>query len=242
MLTGLGLGAAVTASAWAKEFWNEKKPEDWTEDEIRQILSKSPWAKVASIFDVAAHRTVSSAPIAGGLDCGAGPLPPMIGGVPMPTMAGGNPSPTMPGNPLPTVGSSGKWQATVRWESALPVRNALKAKISGVDENYIIALVGDIPGAGVPTDDDSLAERAQKMDVLKESTRIERKGDPLELQEVRISPRRPRSPSGTLFYFSRVFPITPEDKQVTFVTKIGPLEVKCKFTLHDMMYRGKLEL
>ena len=31
-------------------------------------------------------------------------------------------------------------------------------------------------------------------------------------------------------------------KQVTFVTKVGPLEVKCKFTLRDMLYRGNLEL
>ena len=47
-------------------------------------------------------------------------------------------------------------------------------KTADVDENYIIALVGDIPGASVPTDDDSAAERQQKMDVLKESTRLER--------------------------------------------------------------------
>jgi hypothetical protein len=39
-----------------------------------------------------------------------------------------------------------------------------------------------------------------------------------------------------------VLPITTEDKQVTFVTKVGPLEVKCKFTLHDMLYHGNLEL
>jgi hypothetical protein len=115
-------------------------------------------------------------------------------------------------------------------------------KTSDADENYIIALVGDIPGASVPTDDDSAAERQQKMDVLKESTRLERKDDPLELQRVKIAPRTPRSPSGTLYYFSRVLPLTPEDKQVTFVTKVGPLEVKCKFTLHDMLYHGNLEL
>jgi hypothetical protein len=29
---------------------------------------------------------------------------------------------------------------------------------------------------------------------------------------------------------------------VTFVTKLGPIDVKCKFTVKDMMYRGKLEL
>jgi len=94
----------------------------------------------------------------------------------------------------------------------------------------------------VPSDDDGPEERQQKLTILKETTRLERKDDPLELQRVKIAPRTPQSPSGTLFYFSRVFPLTLEDKQVTFVTKVGPLEVKCKFTLKDMMYRGSLEL
>jgi hypothetical protein len=225
VLVGLGLGGAVAARAWAKDFWSEKKPEDWTEDEVQQMLTKSPWAKDASIFDSAAHKGLSSAPRAGGISRRGGT--PSGGGTPLPS---------------PTGGSSGSWRATVRWESALPVRDALKTKISGADENYIIALIGDIPGVGVPSDDDSPAERQQKLDMLKETTRLERKDDPLELQQVKIAPRTPRSPSGTWFYFSRVFPLTPEDKQVTFVTKVGPLEVKCKFTLRDMLYHGSLEL
>jgi len=125
----------------------------------------------------------------------------------------------------------------------LPVWEATKAaKNKDAEENYIIAVIGDIPGAGVPSDDDEPAERQQKMDVLKENTQLERKDDPLELQRVKIAPKTPLSPAGTLFYFSRVLPIMPEDKQVTFVTKVGPLEVKCKFMLRDMLYRGNLEL
>jgi hypothetical protein len=115
-------------------------------------------------------------------------------------------------------------------------------KAADVDEYYVIALVGDIPAASVPSDDDDAAERQQKLDVLKESTRIERKDDPLELQRVKIAPRTPVSPSGTLYYFSRVLPITPKDNQVTFVTKVGPLELKCKFVLREMLYHGNLEL
>jgi hypothetical protein len=219
-----GLGFAAAAFGWAKDFWTDKKPADWTEDEIQQMLSRSPWAKEASIFDSATHKGVSSAPYAGGV-------------------YGRRRYESPDGKSLPTVGGIKGWGATVRWESALPVRDAMKVpKTPDVDENYIIALLGDIPSASVPTDDDSAAERQQKMDVLKESTRLERKDDPLELQRVKIAPRTPRSPSGTLYYFSRVLPLTPEDKQVTFVTKVGPLEVKCKFTLRDMLYHGNLEL
>ena len=221
VLIGCGLSAA--SAAWAKDFWNDTKPADWTDDEIQQLLNKSPWAKDASIFDSAAHKGSPTAPRAGGL------------------ARRGRPNTV--GNPDPTGGDWNKWKAVVRWESALPVREALKtSKITGFDENYIISLIGDIPGVGVPSDDDEPAERQQKMDVLKESTRIERRDDPLELQQVKIAPRTSRSPAGTLFYFSRVLPIMPEDKQVTFVTKVSPLEVKCKFNLREMMYRGNLEL
>jgi hypothetical protein len=219
-----GLGFAAAAYGWAKDFWDDKKPSDWTEEEIQEMLTKSPWAKDASIFDSAAHKGVSSAPYAGGA-------------------YGRRRYESPDGKSLPTVGGSQGWSATVRWQSALPVREAMKApKTADADESYIIALVGDIPGASVPSDDDDAAERQQKLDVLKDSTTLERKNDPLELQRVKIAPRTPLSPSGTLYYFSRVLPITAEDKQVTFVTKVGPLEVKCKFTLRDMLYHGNLEL
>ena len=218
-----GLGFAAAAYGWAKDFWNDKKPSEWTDDEVQQMLTKSPWAKDASIFDSATHKGVSSAPYAGGI---YGPQ---------------YDSPD--GKSLPTVRGLKGWRSIVRWESALPVRDAMKApKNADVEKSYVIAMLGEIPAASVPTDDDSAAERVQKMDVLKESTRLERKDDPIELQGVKIAPRTPLSPSGTFYYFSRVLPITAEDKQVTFVTKVGPLEVKCKFTLRDMLYHGNLEL
>jgi len=225
ILMGLGVGGAAAVSAWAKDFWNEKKPPDWTEDEIQQMLTKSPWARDASIFDTAAHKGLSSAPRVGTFNRRRAVTS------------------ATPGSPRPSEGSLASWNAIVRWDSALPVRDALRAqKTPDVEENYIIALVGDIPGVGVPSDDDAPEERQQKLSVLKENTRLERKDDPLELQRVKIAPRTPRSPAGTWFYFSRVFPLTLEDKQVTFVTKVGPLEVKCKFNLRDMLYRGNLEL
>jgi len=225
VLMGLGLGGAALLPAWAKDFWNEKKAADWTDDEIQQLLNKSPWAKDASIFDSAAHKGLSSAPRTAGLS----------------RRTTGRPATA--GTPAPSTGYPAAWKAIVRWDSALPVREAVKAaKSKDAEENYIIALIGDIPGVGVPSDDDEPAERKAKMDNLIESTRLERRDDPLELQQVKIAPKTLSSPAGTLFYFSRVLPIVPEDKQVTFVTKVGPLEVKCKFTLREMLYRGNLEL
>jgi len=216
--TVAGWVATNPAEAFAAEFWDQKQPGDWTKDEMIRLMTKSPWAKDASIENKAQ----------------TGPLTTRT----MPTRRS-------PGNPnglsqIPEF--SGKWQATVRWESALPVREALQTKMTvAMSENYVINVFGDVPSPA-PNDSDSADERQAKFEILQERTRIERKDDPLELKRVELAPKTPYSPPGTLFYFSRVFPIMLEDKQVTFVTKIGPLELKCKFTLKDMVYRGNLEL
>ena len=44
------------------------------------------------------------------------------------------------------------------------------------------------------------------------------------------------------FGFPRTDAITLQDKDVEFVTKLGPLEIKKKFSLKDMMFHGQLEL
>ena len=43
-LTGLSLWAETYAFA-ASDFWNKKKPAEWTEQEIQELRTKSPWAK-----------------------------------------------------------------------------------------------------------------------------------------------------------------------------------------------------
>jgi hypothetical protein len=214
----LGLAATHRASGFAGEFWDQKQPADWTKEELDRLMNKSPWAKEASIVNKAA----------------TGPLTTRT---PMNRRGQGNPNGV---SQIPEF--TGKWQATVRWESALPVRDALQSKMSvSLSENYIINVFGDIPSPA-PSSDDSADERRTKFEILQERTRLERKDDPIELKRVELSPKTPFSSPGTLFYFSRVFPLKLDDKQVTFVTKIGPLEVKCKFTLKDMLYRGNLEL
>src|SRR5579864_8873859 len=45
----LGLAGVVAPAYGAKEFWNEKRPEDWTSEEIALLLNKSPWAKTAAV-------------------------------------------------------------------------------------------------------------------------------------------------------------------------------------------------
>jgi hypothetical protein len=46
----------------------------------------------------------------------------------------------------------------------------------------------------------------------------------------------------TAFLFLRTATIEADDKEVTFETAMGPLGIKCKFVLKEMIYQGKLAL
>jgi hypothetical protein len=195
----------------AKEFWNEKKPADWTSEEIDLLLNKSPWAKEAAVSYYGGQN---------------GPL---------------NNNPGNSGNQRarrnassgtsPSAASPADWKAIIRWESALPVREALKSSPPDAERFYILNMVGDVPSGG-----------ATQFETLKQVTKLEHKGDAILLSRVAVAPKTALSLSGTLFYFSRDLALRIEDKQAMFSTKLGPIDVKCKFTLRDMMVRGNLEL
>ena len=136
-------------------------------------------------------------------------------------------------NATTSTGPQVTWKATVRWESALPVREALHRGAPGkLPEDYILNVFGEVPGA----DPDS------GFAILKDNTTLEHKGDQIKLNRVELAPGNSVSEAGTLFYFSRLLALKLEDKEAIFTTKLGPLKVKCKFTLKDMLYRGNLEL
>lgn len=212
-----GALAALPLGAFAvKEFWNEKKTADWTDAEIHQLLNKSPWAKEGSISDTARRGSLSSAPAEA-----AGARPPSVR-----TLSTTGHAPAS-GGPLV------EWKATVRWESALPIREALHRGAPGqVPDDYILNVFGELPGIETVLLDGS----------WKDNTRLEHKGDFIKVNRVEPAPKSSESEDGTLFYFSRLLALELGDKEVTFTTKMGPLVVKCKFALRDMVYRGNLEL
>lgn len=208
--------------AWAsKEFWNEKKPDAWTPEEIDILLNKSPWAKEAAISYYGGQN---------------GPLSNSLPG------ERSRNSRNASSGTSPSAASPAAWKAVVRWESALPVRHALKDRpLADIDKFYILNMVGDVPSIGATPDEDP-AQRAARFETLKQVTKLEHKGDEILLSRVAVSPKSDVSLAGTLFYFSRGLALRPEDKTATFSTKLGPIDVKCRFTLKDMMYRGNLEL
>jgi hypothetical protein len=218
--TAIFLGLGVPALAFApKEFWDEKDPKDWTEEERQELLTRSPWAHVAT----AKYNAGAS---------GFG----MMG-------AGGNnrrggrtvnPGSSSAKDPAPLPKN---YDAIVRWESALPIREATRNQSKDDPAaNYILCVTGDLPMLGRNANDESQEAYAQRMDMLKQYTKLEKHGDPIYL--VRMGFNK----DGALFYFERNDLIRPGDHEVTFVTKLGPIDVKCKFAVKEMAYRGKLEL
>lgn len=203
----------------ANEFWNEKNPGDWTAEEVQEMLTRSPWAKEAAVSVFGG---------AGGSLLNRNGAMNRSGGMTNSGRQRANPTQTTQGD-APDL----RYKAIVRWESALPVREALKNKSTeGLADFYILAVVGDLTLADPDADE---AQRASRLEMMKEYTKLDKHGGPIPLANIELVKK-----IGTLFYFSREEPI--KDGQVTFTTKMGPVEVKCKFAVKEMTYRGKLEL
>jgi hypothetical protein len=223
ILTGLGfpgllavVPAAVSAS---QEWWNETKPSDWTDAEIRQLLNQSPWAKVGSISDTTKRGSLGAPAAQGGAGIGVSRRGARTAASTRDAEPGSAPQLT--------------WKVTVRWDSALPVREVLHRGAAGEQpQEYILNVFGEVPGV----------DPASGFAALKDNTTLEHKGDQVKLNRIELAPGDGVSEPGTLFYFSRLLALKLEDKEAIFTTKLGPLKVKCKFTLKDMLYRGKLEL
>lgn len=217
-------GTRAFAGPGPKEFWNEKKPSDWTDEECRELLTKSPWAK---------EPTTNYN--------GGGGLPGEKGGV---TSANRSRRGAAQGRTTSTAAADPKmpdhFRSVVRWESALPIREANHNQSKDDPAaNYILKAIGDLPMLQ-PNTGESELDYAHRLDMLKQYTKLEKKGEPIYLTNIRYDGKG--QDGGALFYFVRNDLITLSDHNVTFVTKLGPIEVKVKFALHDMMYQGKLEL
>jgi hypothetical protein len=262
------------------------------------MLTKSPWAKEVTISAVG--RGTSSAypggnprggypgggypgggypgggyPGGGGIGYPGGGYPggryPQGGGYP----GGGYPGGGYPGGPnggnYPDDGRR-TYHATLRWESAMPIHDALRL---GADDKpnpdfekyYVLNLIGDLPdltnrprgynddpSLGGNSDDDRSArnsrdddddadrQKRRRLAAFQENTKLERKDGFLKLEKVEEGSRFGSSSPGIAFYFSRRDNLTLEDKVMSFYTRINSAEVRAKFTLKEMMYQGKLAL
>jgi hypothetical protein len=127
---------AAATILYSAEFWLDKKPADWTDDEKQRLLTQSPWAKT----------------VAAGLDATRGTLNPRIYSVP----GGQVQSPQMRDRAPDAVPAL---QGVVRWESAAPVRAASAKPLPEEAEGRLVISVTMTGAMNVPKVADSEDEQ-----------------------------------------------------------------------------------
>ena len=154
---------------------------------------------------------------------------------------------------------------TIRWCSALPIRQALAAHRYGSEAqqdedlqreatHYSIGLTGATAalfsdGSEAEPDSDpweALTERLKAESSLKVSGREPIQPVEIELRKVPDldvgDAQEVAEQHEILVLFPRSLAISLQDKQVEFVTRVARQKVKKKFKLKDMVYKGELEL
>ncbi len=136
----------------------------------------------------------------------------------------------------------------VAFETAMPVAEAkarieIKDVFQSVREEFIVVSVTGMRSIGASRKGGEDPNRSKDMQArLLQMTTLKVKDDRVyQPAEAKIQ----QTPSGSVMLFA--FPrkevqITPEDKQVTFKTSMGPMEISVKFNLKDMVFDQKLSL
>jgi len=247
------LAVALALLAANGQPWKDKQIAEWTEDDARQVLTDSPWAKPVTPT-VRESRPEGDRRPSGGMGQGGGigiggisiGIPGLggigrRGGTSGPQTGGGYPGGRPPGDPgNDRAGRSMEPPAlTVRWESALPVRTAeLKVRETGPpavdDACYAIAVYG-IPHRAAEGDAESLEKELKREAALKRDGKKDVKPSKVEVL-------RREDDTVIVYLFPRAKEITRQDRRVEFEAQIGRFQLTQAFYPEDMTYNGKLEL
>jgi hypothetical protein len=252
---GMAAGFLSRPLVAAQDFWNKKKQEEWSSQEIHQLATRSPWAKDVRVELKAATRggydgragTEDSSPRYDVVHPGGGPLPSGGSAIPMSTGSSAAPAPgiaapsdsELPGQigdvrrgtggvtPTDALG------ATVRWESAQPLVDALHTQFpTDFAGHYVIGVSGlpVLEGRPFQVGDEAMMER------LKASATLQAKGkSPYQSGVIW------RSKAGTWFGFAQEsMPLTASDRDVLFLFRANQLELRATFQPKEMLYLGKL--
>ena len=230
----------------AGETWQDKAPADWSDKDVQQILEHSPWVRYAS---ATFNERMSGGPgSAGSMDPSAGGGGPMGGGGGMgPGGGGGGMGPGGGGGgPMGPGGQGGPGGMqlptfTVRWASAQPVREALTKSGTGggIAEwaaDFIVITMDSPksmrpPGMQQEQSPEADAARAKRMSAgLKEATALKVKGRDA-VHPARVELIQTEDGQVFAFLFPRSEGISANDKDVTFETALGPMQIKSKFNV-----------
>ena len=237
-LQSLCLVVAAASLMAADPVWKSKPAAQWTEEDAKQILAASPWAKETRA--VITRRLTEDQLREGGQmgqprgvgnegvdPKGSGPkVSPNVFSGP----GGDDRSPRSLPQPI---------TLKLRWESALPVRLA-ELKSHEIEpptlegDGYRIAVYG-IPGGDFKGDPKELGEPLKNLAALK------REGKK-DVRPVSVEVFQREDGVVVVYLFPLSAEISKKDGRVQFEAQIGRIVVAQTFELSEMEFMGKLEL
>jgi hypothetical protein len=241
LLLVFALLAGDSGAPWGKD------STQWTDRDAQLVLAASPWAQSVSavMADPRDEKEDYAAPLPGAERAG-------LAGKTNPTATAGRWDGGVGRNSMGTLPSL---PVVVRWDSALPVREALRRSAAAPDADasstdYILTVTGLIPRgryhsaghAETSSNSDNSSDPRNPEELLEAFMSFSRL---LPRGSAAIAPRNVRldSASGTVhIFFPRTHPIEARSKEVVFLTRFGGFTVRAKFRVKDMQYQGKLTL
>jgi hypothetical protein len=250
-LTTLLLMTAALANG--AEFWSARTPQQWSKNEIRRMVTDSPWAKAAEV------------------DWKTGPGAMFESPDNLPADTPGTRSSNGPAAVQHQASRPASPKVIVRWDSAAPVCDAcargglekylftctskllyvsgLSEKFAEMAQSFYIISLSNYPkivpaGSGHEPPQHSPAAQAA----------LERIGQRMqEMTWLRIKGREPIRPARVLIlpagtgllpviFFPRTELLTGDDPDLVFESGDGTLSLTVEFSLGKMVYHGKLAL
>jgi hypothetical protein len=218
--------------------WRSKPAAEWTEEDARQILARSPWVKENRAVIT---RRLTEDQLRDGGQMGQ---PRGVGNEGVDPKGSG---PTVSPNVFSGPGGDDRSARSLAqpitlklvWESALPVQLAeLKSHeaepptLEG--DGYRIAVYG-IPGAGFKGEPEELGKPLKSLAALK------REGKK-DVKPVSVEVFQRGSGLVVVYLFPLSAEIARKDRQIRFEAQIGRIVVAQTFDLSEMEFMGKLEL
>ena len=231
--------------------WKDKRVAEWNEDDVKQVLTDSPWAKTVT---PTMARSANNGQRRSGGGMGRGGSIGVGGiGIGLPGMGGmgrrggmGGSGGGYPGGGQRRRNDDGTDtdraegpSLKLRWESALPIREAeLKARETNAPtldaDHYAIAVYG-APSRMARGDSKKLAKELKKQAAIKRQGKEDLKPSSVEVLQREGGPV-------IVYLFPRSKEITRQDKRLEFDGQIGRLKFEQSFYVDEMTYQGKLEL
>jgi hypothetical protein len=232
------LALTTVVAAAADPSWKSKPAAEWTGEDAKQVLAKSPWSRTVTAVIT---RRLTEDQLREGGQMGQ---PRSVGNEGVdPKGSGPKVSPnvfTGPGGDDRSARSMPQPIALkLRWESALPIRLAeLKSGESEPPtlegDGYRIAVYG-IPAADLSGDPKQLGEPLKRLAALK------REGKK-DIRPTSVEVFRRETGFVVVYLFPLSAEISRKDEHVQFEAHIGRIVFAETFDLGEMEFMGKLEL